>query len=344
MKRLFILSGVVGLALAGVAGCASGDRMATIVAPEGSTGSSSTGSSKTLPAADPVAGSDETITPTSPAAPAVAPAVEPAPAPVVEETKTEEATKPSEGDKTVEKAPETKSPAEAGKVEDLIAIIPFLPAKKMKAVHPYETFFVECRNDAGGSCAGDAAKSATLFCPPETVVVGYESGAGAFPDGWSPDGAAMEGEVSLAEGEIGGDDGRAPIVGGLRIKCAPIYPTKVDQGAMTYASDTDLVNTVFDNGENCLPNTALANGIFGRSGSRLDSFGLSCGHYWTQSDKVGVFPDAKYPETISGPGTGGVPFEVKCDVNQAVVGMTFNYGINVHGPSGIYCADLEPIF
>ncbi|HSA59621.1 MAG TPA: hypothetical protein VLJ37_08050, partial [bacterium] len=276
---------------------------------------------------------DETIAPTSetPPAPAPAPATPPAlPTPP--------------------KVPETPpvTIVEKPGLAPVAQALPFLvvPVPSKQVVGLTDLHAVECTN-----CSGDGGATNEFRCPSNYVVTGFRYGADEFD---------VTPESGFALGSIGST---TTVVGGLRIVCSRLDQDHVHADDVTLASyatstaeDPSLKEITysgkdyeFDSAVNCPLEDGMATGIFGRSGARLDSFGLTCGLFLNNEKFTGVFPAAK--ETLTSgdsvyggtPGIGGAPFEASCDTNEVVVGMSIASGDQVDGIKGITCAKVAMV-
>jgi hypothetical protein len=323
MKRIFILSSVVGLALAGLAGCASDDRVSTMVAPDGPT------ESKTFPTADPSMTSDETIAPTDAAA---SPPSEPAPVP----------TPPSK--ETAEEGPGAEEPAaSAPAIETLISVAPLLePQKTMKLVRTDLIAGYSCEG-----CGGGGGGAHDYMCPTNYVVTGYELGAADF--------GCPSGSGGCADYTIVG----ALRVTCAKPTPVNVDPETTDW-AQDYASGGNFTagagSFVDLRKDQCSPwpgmGSGVATGVFGRGGDRLDSFGFTCGSYMPTKTDVTIDSSSTAKETTyqwsesqfgGAPGIGGAPFSLSCPAGQALVGLRIRSGLDVDGIDAIYCGKLEPV-
>lgn len=307
-SELFLFA--LALSLTVSAGCASGTKPVTITAPGDSSSSG--------PAKAPATG-DDTIAPKAETPPPVVSPDPSTPPALPTPPKAPETPPPPEGSKSAEAAPETPVIKYIAPREPIsILLAPRKPAVSLTEIHT-----VACKDcSAGGS-------DHELRCPSNYVVTGFRFGTDDF---------------------LG-----APVIGGIEIVCSHLDQDHVhaDDIALAQYFESDPVTGALravthagkaydlESAVNCPIEDGIATGVIGRSGSRLDSFGLTCGLYLNNDTFTGVFPAAK--ETLTGdksvyggmPGDGGEAFDASCDVNEAIVGLNISsvpedavYGIN----------------
>ncbi len=174
---------------------------------------------------------------------------------------------------------------------------------------------------------GASGKQVTLTCPYHTVVSELVLGLGGYDTG-------------CGEGWKSGC-GPAPVLGSLIVHCkgssndpaqqtlleSTIYTARTEAGIEKIGNATEWKN-VFCPGTN-----AVGGGVVGRSGDRLDSFGLACREYFLPLNKIPTFvdsPKVSVPEPETGYGgywgDGGSPFEMKGEEGEALVSITVNTG------------------
>jgi hypothetical protein len=195
------------------------------------------------------------------------------------------------------------------------------------------------------------------LCPSGFVVTGYEIGSANYNIVTTVERSAF-GVDAFAEDETIVTP--VQVVGGLKIRCSRLTPDFIDPDMSIYASflpdgsiqaGTGRTDDLIDG---CDKYSGVATGFFGRSGDRLDSFGLFCGAY-SRTD-TSLYVSASSPvkkNTTSSPDVpfGGAPglggaheFSTHCPENEAVVGISLRSNIDVHGGVAIECAELEPVF
>ncbi len=200
-----------------------------------------------------------------------------------------------------------------------------------------DVHFVPCEH-----CGGAGGLSQNMKCGPDQFMTNFENAVGQY---------------GPCDTDWGGCSNHA-IVGWAKYQCMGINLDTVEF-ASTYAK-TDSGATMWgvpdpsklDHwGDGCLSHNGVPYGIFGRGGDRVDSFGFFCGTYLRTPSKVQIIQDSPKPTTYQcpeevkygcSPGTGGAfTFEVKCPIDQGIVGIKARTGGDVDAIEGIYCANVE---
>lgn len=210
---------------------------------------------------------------------------------------------------------------------------------KMMGVRLDTPQYVSCEH-----CGGAGGTTQVVQCPADQVLIDFENWVGQYGD---------------CDTDWGGCSNHA-IVGANRFRCAAIGMDKLEP-ASTYAtngSGQSLFGVVESGeldhwGDGCLSFTSMAYGIMGRSGDRVDSFGLLCGTYFRTEYAPQLLSDSPKPTTYQcadeskygcSPGTGGAEFELRCPANSAITGIKMRVGNDVDAIEGIYCSALKGIY
>ena len=200
-----------------------------------------------------------------------------------------------------------------------------------------ESHFVPCEH-----CGGGGGASQSMKCGPNQVLADFENWVGQYGE---------------CDSDWGGCANHA-IVGAQRFRCAELGMDKLelpssyaqtDSGKNIWGDNTD--SSKLDHwGDGCLTYNSVPYGIFGRGGDRVDSFGFFCGSYVRTEFKAKVIQASPKNMTYTcaedtkygcSPGTGGAEFEVKCPVDEAIVGVRARSGSDVDAIEGVYCAPIN---
>lgn len=207
------------------------------------------------------------------------------------------------------------------------------PITGVNVVRPHSVMCEHCTGSGGGS---------ELFqCPANYVVTGSEVTWHGIPY----------------------ESGKYLVIGALSLSCTHLGVDKVESfedevDAITFPDGKTIAGTKADSmadlSLSCAPYTGVARGIFGRSGDRLDSFGLFCGRYFRKdTDTFSVDPKDVVEKTWEHGeyrtlgadlnGLGGSPFDATCGPDQVLTGIQIRHGGDVDGIEGIVCSELEGV-
>lgn len=174
---------------------------------------------------------------------------------------------------------------------------------------------------------GASGKQMTLTCPYQTVMDEFVLGLGGYDTG-------------CGEGWKSGC-GPAPVLGALIVHCKGSSGDPLQQHLLDptgYAARTETGIEKIGNATtwkeiSCPGPNAVAGGVVGRSGDRLDSLGMACKEYFLPLSKIPTFvdsPKVSVPESETGYvgnfGDGGAPFEMKGEEGEALVSISVNVG------------------